>query len=114
MDKVHTITRRRAVLVGALVSSAVLAVPVAAAVSGETSPMAALFAEWSAIRERNSLDEAEGLVAFARYLELREQMLALEPLTPADLARQFLAETDGGESDYRDDYLARMLKLAEG
>lgn len=114
MDKFQPITRRAA-LIGALVSSATLAVPVAAAtIKGPAATIADLFGEWRAVQYDPAGDEtAEQFDArWRRYVALQRTITSMRPRTVREAAMQLVVETDDGGSDFRNAFYRRVRKLA--
>lgn len=73
-----------------------------------------LYLEWLAIQDRShDLAKADDDVFHARYVALQEQITAMTPLSAADLAIQIVVGTDQGGSDWRDEFYARVAKIAE-
>ena len=73
-----------------------------------------LYRQWIAVRneEWRSLSQADLDTRHATYLDLQARLTELAPTTAADLAMQFIAETDDGESDERDSFFDRVRTLA--
>jgi len=122
MGRTQSITRR-AVLTGAAASSAALAVPtslgapapVASTAAPETA-IGALYRQWRAVRAQGweHLSAAASDASNAVYVRLQRRITAMTPVTPADLAMQIIVETDDNESEWRDTFYRRIVRLADG
>ncbi|WP_423069541.1 hypothetical protein [Devosia sp. CN2-171] len=113
MDKVQTISRRAAII-GALASSSALGTAVAATADSPTSTISLLFPDWLALRNERDVPAEEWPAHFARYVELQERITAASPANVREAAIQLVVETDDGDSDYRDEFYARLRALAMG
>jgi hypothetical protein len=86
------------------------------ALPSQDAGVAALFVEF--IAARDATDEAAKVSdqaaqpKLAEFRDVRTRLLAKEPATATDLAMQFIADTDDGESDVSDELMSRMRALA--
>ena len=115
----HTISRRTAVLATLATAAAAPSLVAAAPVPEEGAPavseIAALFAQWKAIRDCDflTLTEAQADAQYERYVALQRRIAAMEPSTAAELAMMLIVETDDGDSVYRDSFFRKVRRIAK-
>lgn len=88
------------------ISTVAMGTAIAATPANLSSTISALFPEWLAMRDASGDDN------FARYLDLRARITGAIPASARELAMQIVVETDDGDSDYREEFFARVRMLA--
>lgn len=117
MDKLHRITRRTAII-GAVTSSAALAVPAAASLpthgAAADARLFSLIEEWRRQYDAcaTAPDEARIEAAFSRLYSLDKRIAAIRPATVEGFAAKLLILTSFGEFDF-DGPAAGLLAEAE-
>lgn len=78
---------------------------------GQGESIGALFAQWMQ-HQQDDLTDEEMASCDTPYCTLQQRILAMVPITAADLARQYIVMTDNGASEVRTAFLKQMHQLA--
>ncbi len=75
-----------------------------------TENIESLFQKWVALGCKiGNSDTPDTPLQLSEYTELQRQITSMTPETVRDLAILFYVETDGGLSDYREDFMSRVF-----